>query len=107
MNETIGFIYIRKDRKKPPTPFFDAFKCLSERERLSERMMIIAFFAGMRMYSRITSYPHIFTVFNIVWLNYANVELNEQIKRKSHLCFGQCNSMCEVSKAMFYLKVGL
>jgi hypothetical protein len=36
MNETIGFIYIRKDGKKPPTPFFDAFKCLSEGERLSE-----------------------------------------------------------------------
>jgi hypothetical protein len=72
-----------------------------------ERVMIFAFFAGIRMYSHITSYPHRFTVFNIVWLDYANVEINEQIKRKSHLCFGQCNSMCQVSKAMPYLKVGL
>jgi hypothetical protein len=29
----IGFIHIRKRRKKPPILFFDAFKCLLEMER--------------------------------------------------------------------------
>ena len=62
--------------------------------------MIFAFFAVIGMYSSISSYSHRFTVVNIVWLNYANVGINEQIKRKPHLCFGQYNSMCEVSKAV-------
>ena len=42
--------------------------------------MIFAFFAVIGMYSRISSYSYRFTVFNNVWLYYANVGINEQIK---------------------------